>query len=735
MNNQIDVDEVRDICNPLGIEELQFENNLLPYNKIPSKLELILGEELGRNESFAVTLLDDDSILMKELELDEAESNYIQERLSNLKMELAMRMQGASEDEINERLERLSTEHIPDLLGNYKSKLEMFANGLIKYSNYAKDLKMKKNTGFKHALITDSEVVYVGLEDGEPNYRPVNMLHFMGQKSADVEYYEDGDFAGQRMIKTKASIIRDYGNQLTKDDYEKLDAWTTGDKRHKPTKEMNYHREEAFGYKYGHLMNDANIEDDIGQYGNGRSNSWFEEELLWVTHMTWKWQRKVGVLTTYDMFGDADTTFVDDTYKVPSYAESRKERNRWDIENRVFFWTDEDDVFHELEWLWIPRVWEGTRIGEDIFVDIREVPYQPISLKNPFEAKLPYHGRVYTAMNAKPISPVARMKTFQYLYFVVMMQLSQLIARNYGQVLRIDTTQIDPELGDGDMNLAIKRTLIYLQQGYMLFNSLRDAETSAEVLQSRPATDVVNYSNTVDIVNMLQILTWLDMQIGMGFGISPQREAQMTASNVTDNRQAIVQSSNMTELYFFKHNEIWRRATQYYINMFRLWIKDQFDSNPDKDSITLNYVLPNGTSALLRITPDMVSFGDIGLYVTNFGKAQDYFDKMEQHVLAFLQNDRATFEDVSMLVKSRIDGTSPEELHQAIRAMQLRKDQKDQAQMDQMQQQARQVEQVQIRLANLEHANKLEEIEVKAVVEGEQDRLTQAAAPQPRNTQ
>jgi hypothetical protein len=723
VNNQIDADEVREICNPLGIEEVKFENDLLPYNKIPTKLDLILGEELTRNETFAVALMDDDAIIEKELELEQAWGDYVNERLENLSLELSMRLNGATEDEINEQLERLATEHLPDSLANFKSQMEIFANGVLKHANYSKDLRMKKNTGFKHALISDKEIVYVGLVDGEPNYEVVNPLHFFSQKGPEVEYYEDGDYAGRRMIKTVSSIIRDHGNSLSQSDFDKLEHRTTGDRRDLPKKEMDYHREQSFGYKYSNLFDDTYIEDDIGQYGSGKSNSHFEDDLMWETHFTWKWQRKIGVLTIYDEFGEADTVFVDDTYKIPGTATSSKERNRWDIMNRVYRWFDpETFTSFELEWLWIPRVWEATRIGEDIFVDIREVPFQPISLKNPFDCKLPYHGRVYTAMNAKPISPVGRMKTFQYLYFVVMKMLSQLVGRNFGQILRLDMTQIDPELGDGDMQLAVERTLTYLRQGYMLFNSLRDAETQSDVVQSRPAIDSVNYSNSVDILNLIQLLSWLDVQIGMGFGISPQREAQMTSANVSDNQQAIIQSSNMTELYFYKHNEIWRRASQYYVNLFRLWVKDQFERHPEKDEMSFSYVLPKGSSALLRVTKDMVSLGDIGLFVTNFGKAQRYFEIMEQNALAFLQNDRATFEDISMLIKARIDGTSPEEVHQEIRKLQTKKDKQEQAQLDQMTQQQRQNEQIQIQLSNLEHEQELEKI----IVKGQEDRKTEA---------
>ena len=88
--------------------------------------------------------------------------------------------------------------------------------------------------------------------------------------------------------------------------------------------------------------------------------------------------------------------------------------------------------------------------------------------------------------------------------------------------------------------------------------------------------ETADYSNTTDLLNLANILSWLDQQIGMGFGISPEREAQFSSNtNVTDNRQAIIQSSTTTEYHFFYHNDVWKRVMTYYLNVFRLWAEDR----------------------------------------------------------------------------------------------------------------------------------------------------------------
>lgn len=721
VNNIIEIDEFEKVCNPFGIKESFYEDEILPYNKIPTKINLALGEELKRNENYAATLLDDSSVMEKDIEHEELFIKWSFSEMDKVFKKIIMKHQGASEEEIQRELEQIQAEYTPEEIQSYKSELEIMANAILRYGYQACDMKEKKKTGFKHTLITDKEIVYVGIINGKPDFETVNPLHFFAQKGPEVDNYEDGDWAGRRMVMTLNQVSRIYGNSMNEEDYKRLYEYGTdkgGTEAFNVGKKgqifPNYYKQ-TFNDIYGSLGSNADKHDYVGSYGSGNSGTYFEEDLIWVTHLTWKWERKIGFLTIYDEFGDADTTIVDSEYPIPKEHEKINYINRWGVKARKKLWYSEDGLMRfELEEMWIPRVWEATRIGEDIYVNIREVPNQPISINSPFDVKLPYIGKTYTAMNAPSVSPVSRMKPFQFLYFVVMHQMVKMIARNYGSILKLDTSQIDLSLGDGDPDLAIQRTLLYLREGIALYNSLKDAETQSDVNMTRPATDVVSYSNTTDIANLIVILDWLDRQIGMGFGISPEREGNFQAySNVSDNRQTLMQSSNMTEVYFYKHNEIWKNVMQYYVNMFRLWAKDQFERNPDKDSIILQYVLPNGDPSSFIVTPDMVSSGDIGLFITNYGAAESYFDKMEQLALTFIQNERASFEDISMLIKSRIDGTSPEEVHKQIVNLEKAKREIDSERAKIGQQNADDAFSREVQMKTLEHEHKLIEIRLE----------------------
>lgn len=736
INNQIEIDDFTRVCNPLGISEEFYNEEVLPFNKIHNKVNVLLGEELSRNESFAVTLLDDDSIVEKDIELQEHYLNYIKRKVQRTLTEMQMKMEGADEETIKRETEKIESKFSPEELSGFKSESEITVNSIISYGKYKCDFKNKKNIGYKHMIVSGKEKVWVGFHNGKIDYRVVNPIHYFNSKSPDVEFDEDGDAAGERRIFTTSALLREFGNELSKSEIERLSSRTG--KTHLPSKKMDYNREDAFGMKYSYFLGDTYLDDYIGQHGH--STSWHDEDLHWVTHVTWKWERKVGFLSLFNEWGEEEIILVDDAFKIPKEREIVRYINQWGMKNKKYVWYEDHPEFgiplkRELEWIWVPRVWEGTRIDSDIYINIREVPYQPTSINDPWNVKLPYHGIDIDAMNAKPISPVSRMKPFQFLYFVVMNMFLKLIARNYGSLIKIDSSQIDPELGDGDPNLALERTLGYMREGVMIYNSLKDAETGADVRSySRPSADVVNYSNTLDILNMTNLLNWLDVQIGMGFGISPQREAQFSSNtNVGDNQQAIMQSVNITQPYFFKHNELWRRVIEYYVNAFKLWAKDMFDRYPGRDFMNLHYVLPNGSSSVLKLTKDNITYGDIGLFITNYGNASSYIDKMEQLALTFVQNDRATLKDISMILKSKIDGSSPEEIHHAISQIQKKFEQKEQqaqnAQREMLQAQQETQKQIRFTLEELKNQHKIEQI----IAEGEQDRLTDAVSNNQNN--
>ena len=122
---------------------------------------------------------------------------------------------------------------------------------------------------------------------------------------------------------------------------------------------------------------------DIHRYenGSGKSNvqSRANNSHYLVTHVVWKSMKKIGFVSYPDEFGDEESGIVDETFKLDDEMKQ---------------------AGYSLEWRWIPEVWHGTKIGDDMFVDIEPMPNQSRSMDNPSEVKLPYIGRIYNATNS-----------------------------------------------------------------------------------------------------------------------------------------------------------------------------------------------------------------------------------------------------------------------------------------------------------------------------------------------
>jgi len=88
------------------------------------------------------------------------------------------------------------------------------------------------------------------------------------------------------------------------------------------------------------------------------SNPFDDSNTIHVWHCCWKSFKKIGFVTVINPSTGADEEFqVDETYNVTG-----NELN--------------------VEWRWIIEVWEGYRIGEDLYVGIQPLEYQHISADN-----------------------------------------------------------------------------------------------------------------------------------------------------------------------------------------------------------------------------------------------------------------------------------------------------------------------------------------------------------------
>ena len=728
-NNIIDQKQFESYCNPLGIEIDQFMNEIRPYNKTYSQIDVLLGEELKRGDNFRTLLVSDADLEIKDQELRDVFAEGIRGEIQKIMAEVQLRNQELSEEEFEQRMQEIQSS-FPDpaktTRDGFLSSVEIATNEILEFAKFDLDIQSLKNEGYFHALISDKELLYVGIEGGKPIIKVLNPLHTFFLKG-DQKYVQKGQAAGHRSQMTVAEVLENYGTDMNSKDLDKfIERYSTGSNDYVGGKpEMFYGRENTLTSKYWrHIYQDSLWMSYDGQYGEDympHETNWNSK--VWVTHCEWKWFRKVGFLYTFNEYGEKDVTIVDDKYPFPKKDATVIDYvNQYGRKNKKFVWTDEFGEQREIEFMWIPRVWEGTRIDEDIYVNVREKPYQGISTEDPFgSCVLGYHGRRYNAVNAKSISMMGRMKPFQFLYFIAAHQFAELVSKNIGPILGVDTSQIDSNLADGDPKEAAEKTMWYLYKGFNVYNSMQNEFGSAPTNLGRPAPGKVeNASTTADLLNLSQILTWLEFEIGKAAGISPQRAAQFSANtNVSDNRQAITQSAHMTEKYNHQHDKTWAEVLNSYVRIFAQWVKNQFAADPTRKNLKLQYMLSDQSMKTLMLTPDMANLSDVGIFASNSGADDAYMQKMEDLSMTMIQHEAATSVDISNILKSRAQGTSPEAVHKQLMLAQMRREEREDMVAQQQTQMQQELMAQQDQMADKQHQREIELIRVKAQLDKE----------------
>lgn len=690
-NNIINQEDFERECNPLGIEIGQFKDKIMPYNKTPNKINVLLGEELKRASDFRAVIINSEGIKEKEAHRTKLMRKYLESRIEEKKAQLmaeyqqnnpppqqqqqpqdpnaapdpammqqqqqiAMEYQNQMQDSVNKIM---NPEQVEEYMATeYQEAREILVQKILNFLIRDLDIKDKKNDTFKHGMLAGGEFTFVGIENGEPICEIINNLGFFYHKSPEVKFVQDGEFAGNTTNMTTSQILSRYSESLSDDDKDTLDGnhkGINGIRGDLIDKKMKVHNR-SLDYEYNKKASRT-----YGSYGFSGDDDWE------VTHVEWVSQAKVGFITFTNEDGEEEVDMVSETFKVPSTVKKETLVNVNGVK-KTLYKLDDGSV---LEWMWIPEVWEGTVIGDDIYVDIRKKPVQFRSIDNPFKVKLGYHGVVYSNMNAQLIAPMDRMKPWQFLYFVAVHKMKQLLARDRGPAFSIDTSMIDERLG-------LEKTLYYLDNmDYDIFNSLENADQPG-AHQRGKIKATTDRSTMRYVQSYMQLLQQLDMEIGDAIGVSKPREGQVGSYDAVGNTQAsIASSSNITEIYFHLHAKHWEKVMESLVQTCQHAWKGR--------SVVKQFVLDDLSRATLDLMGDEIVNADFGIYTSNSIRDAELINTLKQMALPILQN-QGKITDIIRLFK----GMSSSELERQFKAEEAAREkaQQQQAEMERQQQEA-----------------------------------------------
>lgn len=679
-NNIIDQEDFEKECNPLGLEVGQFKDEIKPYNKTYNKIQVLLGEELKRPFTFRAVITSPEGIKSKV----HYRTQMLQEYVQSLTESIAAEAKAKIGQVDPEQAQQLIQNHVDNVLPpdkidaymktSYQNSMEILSNKILDVLMFTEDIKAKKNDGYKHALLSDGEFILVTSKNLNPCVEVVNSASVFYHKNKESKFIEDGMYAGHVTKMNPQSIMSEYGKSMSEEDLEKFATRYDSGRQTSLSSDMKYS-------SYDPIIQGLQAVEDGYEGSYGSSNM----QDITVVRVEWVSERKLGKLTFTNDYGETESKFVSENYVVPEYALKLTSKDSYG--NKTYMYEFDGQT---LEWMWLPEVWSGVKIDDDIYVNVGPKPYQHRDPFNPMKHKLGYHGMIYNNMNAGSCSLMSRMKPYQFLYFIVAHKMKQLIGRDKGQAFTIDTTMIDPQIG-------LEKTMYYLEELDLNFiNPLQNAERPGAAQRST-VSNAVSRSNMQHIMQYIQVLEALDQQISDVAGISKGREGQQSPNEtVGNNRQALLQSATITEAYFFNHNRIWERVLNSLLDLSVYLWKDQ--------EVVRTYVLDDLSNHTLLIKPDDLSLESMLVRVLESSKQHEAFEFAKQHFLELLQNDRAKFSDILQMFQTN----SLAEYTVYTKQQEEKQDQAQQAQQ-QAEQELREKElQIQIDLLKLKHDNDME---------------------------
>jgi len=650
------------------------------YPIIPNVINVLTGEFSKRNTKIIFRAVDDISFneqleekrkMIEEVLLVKA-YNKIMSKLVEMGADL-------SSEEAQQYLSEENLKTLPEIehffRKKYTSIVEQWATHQYNVDVERFRMNELEAVAFRDSLITDREFWHFKMLEDDYDIEVWNPVFTFFHKSPEVRYISQGDYVGKIDLMSVSDVIDNYGWMMTQEQLESLemihpskrfkyilpgvqndggfydpsrsDAWNT----EFPSLGMRQFKTALEFSSLGDFDIDAIISGEQDLFDSSR------EDLLRVTTVYWKTQRKVGYLTKITEDGEMIQDIVSEDYKITDKP----------IYNTTIYKdkTSGNLVFGEhIDWIWINEVWGGIKIGPnrlshrgdkgDFFDAIYLGPNggKPGRLKFQFKGdnslygcKLPVEGTVFSDRNTRSTSLVDMMKPFQIGYNLVNNQIADILVDELGTIILLDQNtlprhSLGEDWGKGNF-----------QKAWMVMKNFQMLPLDTSIANTENALNfqhfqVLNLEQTNRLLGRISLANYFKYQAFEVVGITPQRLGQEISRETAKGiEQSVNASYAQTEHYFTRHSDyLMPRVHQMRTDLAQYY----HSTNPSvrlRYSTTLDEKINfeiNGTDLLLR---------DINVFCTTTTNIRELISQLK--ALALNNNTTgASLYDLGNVLKS-----------------------------------------------------------------------------------
>tara|TARA_R110000765_G_scaffold108291_2_gene199285 strand:+ start:1050 stop:3809 length:2760 start_codon:yes stop_codon:yes gene_type:complete len=710
------------------------------YPIVPNVINVLTGEFAKRYSKVQFRAVDDTSynemLEQKRLQIEES---LLADAEANLVMKMIeMGMDPASE-EAQQKLSPEGLKTLPEIEDffskDYRSMVEEWASHQLAVDEERFHMQELEERGFRDMLICDREFWHFRMMEDDYDVELWNPVLTFYQKSPDQRYISDSNYVGKMDLMTVSDVIDKYGYLMNEKQLKSLqkiyparsaqyqvNGYQNDGSYYDATRSHEWNTNMpglAYRQYTSNYWNNPGVGGDILSeiLENSEDTGNIEEgNLMRVSTIYWKTQRRVGHLTKIELDGSVTQEIIDETFKITEKAV---------YDTSIFKNRTKENLLQgeHIEWIWINEVWGGVKIGPNlpamwqstmgdninpIYVGINRkkpgrLPFQFKGNNTLYGCKLPVEGRVFSDRNTRSTSLVDLMKAYQVGYNMVNNQIADILIDELGTVIMFDQNALPRHsMGEdwGKNNYA--KAWVAMKDFQML--PLDTSITNTENATNFNHYQTLNMEQTSRLMSRIQLANYFKQQCFDAIGVNPQRlGGAVSAQTATGVVQAMQQSYAQTEMYFVQHSDqLMPRVHQMRTDLAQYY----YSSNP---SVRLSYIsseaekvnfMINGTDLLLR---------DFNIFATTKTNHRAILENLKQMALTNNTTGASIFE-LGNIVKA----DSIAEVTDILKDSQSRVEMERQQQMQQQQE----MQQQQIQAKQQEEQMKLQ-VEID---ENEKDR-------------
>lgn len=608
VNGKLHMKDLMLVINPDNIQAGFIPDKIQHYPIMNSKMNVLRGEESKRVFDYRIVITNPNAIS----EVETNKKNELMQRLQQMVSDTSQ-----SEEEFNAELDKLN-EYITY---EWQDIREIRANALL--NHYVKELNIPLifNKGFMDAMTVAEEVYMCDIVGGEPVIERLNPLNLRVFRSGYSDRIEDADVIIYEDYWSPGKIIDTFYDSLTSEDIKYIENIPNNPYGESNGVEPDPRLEFI---PTGGIIGDDEIMNPNQLFAESYDNSMMPYDTagnIRVVRVFWKSRRKIKKVKSYDpQTGEETFNFYPETYVINK------------------------DKGEEEEILWINEAWEGTKIGEKIYVNMRPRLVQYNRLSNPSRCHFGIVGSIYNLNQSKPFSLVDMMKPYNYLYDAIHDRLNKMLSKNWGKIITLDLAKV-PAKWDIDKWMYYAKT-----NNIAVIDSFKEGNIGAATGKlagalNNASSGVIDAELGNSIQQSINLLEFIKLEMADVAGISKQREGQISnRETVGGVERATLQSSHITEWLFVTHEDVKRRALECFLETAKIALRGRQKK--------FQYILSDGSMRVMDIDGDEFAECDYGLVVENSNAIQELQQKIDMLAQAALQNQTLNFSTIMKLYNS-----------------------------------------------------------------------------------